>query len=193
MRPIATVAAAAIAVLAAAEPALTHPGHGEASGFSSGLAHPLFGADHLLAMVAVGLWAGLVGGRALWLWPAVFVTVMVAGALADMAGFALPLVEPGILASVIVLGALIVLALRAPLWPGAALIALFALAHGHAHGTEAPVAYGGLEYVLGFALATAALHGAGLAAAVLARPGAALAVRAAGAVILVAGVGLAFS
>ena len=139
IRAIATTATAAGLLLPAA--ALAHPGHSVTDGaFAGGLLHPLTGLDHLLAMVAVGLWAALCGGRALW---------------------ALPAVEPVILASVIVLGALVALAARLPVVAAAALVALFGLAHGHAHGTEGPAA-GLVAYVAGFGLATAGLHAAGL-------------------------------
>jgi urease accessory protein len=152
----------ALAVLAAS-PAAAHVGAGAVSGFSSGFTHPLFGADHLLAMVTVGLWAGLVGGRALWAWPLAFVAVMLGGGVLGMTGVSLPFVEPAILASVIVLGATAALAVRAPVPVGAALVGGFALFHGHAHGTEIPAAAAGLDYLGGFTLATVLLLGAGVA------------------------------
>jgi urease accessory protein len=156
---------AVAALLLVATPAQAHLGFGHATGFVSGLAHPLLGVDHLLAMLTVGLWAGFTGGRAVWLWPAAFVGMMAVAALMGMGGLALPLVEPGILASVVVLGGLLGLAFRMPLGAGALLVAFFAFFHGHAHGTEAPAATSGLLYVAGFALATAALHVMGIALA----------------------------
>lgn len=130
--------------------------------FMSGLAHPTLGPDHLLTMVAVGLFAAMTGGRAVWAYPASFVTAMIAGGLLGFGGMALPIVEPAILASVVVLGLAIAFALRPPLPVACATIAAFGLAHGYAHGLEGPD-LGGLRYALGFVLATSALHGFGLA------------------------------
>lgn len=177
----------------AATPALAHVGVGATSGFVSGFLHPVFGPDHVLAMVAVGLWAGLVGGRALWAWPAAFVGVMVVGGVLGMVGVPMPFVEPGILASVIVLGLVVALAFRAPVWLGAMIVGFFALFHGHAHGTEVPETAGGVEYLIGFAIATAILHGIGIALAVgAARSGIPqTAIRALGGAVAVAGVALA--
>ena len=176
----------------AATPALAHIGVGTTSGFVAGFEHPMFGLDHLLAMVSVGLWAGMVGGAALWVWPAAFVGVMMIGGVLGMAGLPMPFVEPGILASVIVLGLAVALAVRAPVWLGAVLIGLFALFHGHAHGTEVPETAGGVEYLAGFALATAILHGVGIALAIgITRTGVStLVIRAIGAGVAVAGVAL---
>jgi urease accessory protein len=132
------------------------------SGFVMGLAHPIGGADHVLAMIAVGLWAALLDGRALWALPLAFVGALVAGAGLGAAGVALPMVEPMILTSVVVLGVAIALALRLPLSVAVAAVALFGLVHGHAHGTEGPA--GDLAgYAIGFVIATASLHVAGLA------------------------------
>src|SRR5918997_1309152 len=121
-----------------ATPALAHTGAGAGASFLSGFLHPPGGLDHLVAMVTVGLWAALKGGGALWLWPAAFVAAMLAGGGLGMSGISLPFAEPGILASTIVLGALVAFAMNAPLWAGAALITLFGLVHGHAHGAEIP-------------------------------------------------------
>lgn len=129
--------------------------------FGSGVAHPFLGADHLLTMVAVGILAAVTGGRAIWAYPASFVVAMLAGGLLGLQGLALPVIEPAILASVVVLGAAIALAVRLPLLWACAVIALFGVAHGVAHGLEAP-ALGALPYAAGFVLATAALHGVGL-------------------------------
>jgi urease accessory protein len=142
--------------------AQAHPGH-NFSGFDAGLAHPLHGIDHILAMVAVGLWAVQLGGRALWLVPAAFVSVMTLGGALGMAGISLPGVEVGIAASVLILGLLTMLAVRLPLGASMAIAGLFALCHGFAHGAEMPVSSAGLDYALGFILATAFLHAAGLA------------------------------
>jgi len=164
--------------------ALAHAGHGEQSHFFSGLSHPLLGPDHLLAMVAVGLWAAVAGGRALWAMPLAFMAGMLGGGVLGFGGAALPVVEPAILASVIVIGALSALALRVPL--GAALpgLVLFGLAHGFAHGLEGP---GGAAYAAGFLIATGGLHLAGIGAA---RLGLRLA-RGVGAAVALGGVALA--
>ena len=172
--------------------ALAHTGLEHAVSFASGFKHPWSGFDHLLAMVAVGLWAGLNGGRALWAWPMAFVGVMVAGGALGIAGVLVPMVEPGILASVIVLGLLVLTAVRMPVAIGAALVATFALLHGHAHGAELPAQAAAVTYAAGFALATALLHGLGLGVATLGRSdGGRLIVRGAGAAVAVAGVALA--
>lgn len=170
--------------------ALAHPGHDEA-GLMTGLQHPISGLDHIAVMIAVGLWAALAGGRALWLWPATFVCVMLLGGALGMAHVPLPLVEPGILASVVVLGLMVALAIDLPVTAGAALIAVFALFHGHAHGAEVPEAASGVAYLLGFAATTAALHGIGIGFALALRsPRARLVVRFAGAACVAVGVGL---
>ncbi|MGE5146258.1 MAG: HupE/UreJ family protein, partial [Candidatus Eiseniibacteriota bacterium] len=143
-----TLALAALIAIAAT-PALAHPGHG-AESFAAGVAHPLTGLDHIAVMIAVGLWAALKSGRALWAWPAVFVGVMLAGGALGMAHVALPLVEPGILASVVVLGLMVALAVDVPVAAGAALIGVFALLHGHAHGTEIAENLSGFAYMAGF-------------------------------------------
>ena len=183
---------AGLAALAATAPALAHAGHEHAASFSSGFAHPLTGPDHILAMVAVGLWAGINGGRALWAWPVAFVGVMLVGGALAMLGVALPAVEPGILASVIVLGLLVLVAARVPVAAGAALVAVFALLHGHAHGVELPAGASALTYAAGFALATAVLHALGLCIATLsARDGGSMLARGAGALVAACGIALA--
>jgi urease accessory protein len=142
---------ATVLVLCAA-PAFAHPGHGAAMSFAAGLAHPLSGLDHIAVMVSVGLWAALKGGRAL-VWPAAFVGVMLIGGALGMMHAPVPLVESGILASVVALGLLVALAVDLPLWTGAIIVAVFALLHGHAHGSEVAENVGGIEYMAGFALA----------------------------------------
>jgi urease accessory protein len=156
----------AAAAVMLATPAFAHVGAGSVSSFAAGLDHPISGLDHVAAMVAVGLWAALKGGRALWVWPCAFVGVMLVGGALGMAHIPLPFVEQGILASVVVLGLLVALAVDLPVAAGAAIIGVFALLHGHAHGSEVAENLGGLEYMAGFALATAGLHGLGLAAGV---------------------------
>src|SRR5262245_4396959 len=153
-----------------------------ASSFVSGLAHPLHGADHLLAMMAVGVWGAMAGGRAIRVWPIAFVAAMEAGFAAAAAGFAVPLVEPAIWSSIVVLGLVVALATRAPLWFGAAIIGLFAFFHGHAHGTEAASA-SLIGYAGGLAIATGSLHVAGIGLSRAAgRSGGAVPLRAMGAV-----------
>ncbi len=184
--------AAAWALLAtlSAGPALAHDAVGS-NGFLSGLAHPVLGLDHIVAMVAVGLWGAFLGAPAIWMLPVIFPLVMALGAAAGIAGMPLPVVEQGIAASAIVLGAMVALAARPPLWVAAGLVGLFALFHGHAHGTELPHAINPLAYALGFVIATGALHMAGIALGLLTRwPQGTIAVRAGG--VLVTAAGLAF-
>lgn len=150
----------ALPVLAQAHPG--HDGHDLTWDFTSGAAHPLSGWDHLLAMIAVGLWAAQLGGRSRWLVPAAFVSVMALGAVLGHAGLALPGVEQGIAASILILGLLIAAAVRLPAPAGMALVGIFALFHGVAHGAEMPATAGGLSYGAGFIVATAGLHAVGL-------------------------------
>ncbi|PBB45113.1 protein hupE [Mesorhizobium sp. WSM3866] len=185
-------ALATILFLAAAMPAYAHVGVGTTSSFTAGFMHPLSGLDHMTVMIAVGLWAAMKGGKAVWAWPLAFVGVMVAGAALGMLQVPVPFVEPGILASVVALGLLVALAVDLPVSAGVAIIGLFALFHGHAHGTEVPENAGGLEYMAGFAVATALLHGIGIAAVLgLGLRFRALA-RLAGAACATVGAGLAF-
>jgi urease accessory protein len=144
--------------------AFAHPGHDHA-GVMSGLAHPLFGLDHLLAMLAVGLWAAQQGGAARWALPLTFVATMLFGGLLGFAGIEMPLMETGIAGSVLALGLLVALAVRPPLAIAAGLTALFAASHGVAHGLELPALSSPWGYAAGFVAATAALHAAGYAVA----------------------------
>lgn len=190
MRAMAKRAGLVVIASALAGPALAHTGVGAVHGFGAGLMHPLFGLDHLLAMVAVGLWAGLTGGRARLAYPLAFVGMMVLSGLWGMSGAALPGVEIGIAVSVVVLGLAIALRATPPLAAGAAACAIFAIFHGHAHGAELPQGSSGLGYALGFVLATAALHGAGLALAELLAARAPLLARVAGGGLALAGVAI---
>lgn len=156
---------AAIASAFAAGPALAHPEAGVAASFAAGFTHPLTGLDHLLAMVAAGFWAASSGRAARALAPAAFLAAMAAGAALAIGGFTVPFVEFGIAGSVLLLGLLIACAPRLPAAAVAALVGLFALAHGHAHGVEMPLAASAAIYGAGFAAATALLLGAGLALA----------------------------
>ena len=172
--------------------AFAHVGVGSTASFAAGVAHPLSGLDHMTVMVAVGLWAALKGGRALWIWPAAFVTVMLAGGALGMTHVPVPFVEPGILASVFALGLMAALAVDLPIWLGVAVIGVSALLHGHAHGSEVLETIGGVEYMAGFAVSTACLHLVGIGAALrLARVNMRTVVRAAGAVCVLIGIGLA--
>lgn len=159
-------ALAAALVFAGGDPASAHPLDAAGAGFAHGFAHPLGGLDHALAMVAVGLWAARLGRPAVWLLPPTFAAVMLLGAVLGRVGVAVPWVEAGIAASVLALGALLALDVRPRAAPhvalGAAAVGLFALLHGHAHGTELPQAAAPAAYMAGFVLATLALHGAGI-------------------------------
>lgn len=168
--------------------ASAHEGAGFAGGFSSGFMHPLLGWDHVAAMVAVGLWGAILGQPAIWLLPVVFPLVMAVGGALGVAGMPLPGVEIGIAASALVLGAMVVFAVRPPLWIAALLVGCFAIFHGHAHGTELPHAASPLAYSVGFVLATGLLHLCGIAFGLLNRwrAGHAL-VRAGGVIIALAG------
>lgn len=142
-------------------PAFAHLDPTEHGSFVAGFTHPIFGLDHILAMVAVGLWASMLGGRAIWLVPSAFVGTMALGFAAALAGLPLPFVEPVILASVVVLGLMVALAAPLPVWPCAALVGFFAFFHGYAHGGEIGSA-GIVQYALGFMVATAVLHAVGV-------------------------------
>lgn len=188
LRPLASLALLAAFALAAPL-AQAHEGAGLAGGFMSGFAHPLLGWDHVVAMLAVGLWGAFLGAPALWLLPVVFPLVMAAGGALGVLGVPLPAVEIGIAVSAIALGGVVAGALRPPLWVAALLVALFAIFHGHAHGTELPQAANPLAYSLGFVVATGALHLAGIALGLLTRwPAGRIAVRGMGAGIALLGV-----
>jgi urease accessory protein len=174
-----------------ASPALAHIGVGSTASFAVGVAHPLSGLDHMAVMIAVGLWATLKGGRALWVWPAAFVGVMLIGGALGMMHVPGPFVEPGILASVVALGLLVALAVDMPVWLGAVVVAVFALLHGHAHGSEVAENIGGAEYMAGFALATATLHLVGIGFALtMARASLRPVIRIAGVACMAIGAGL---
>ena len=152
-----------IAALIAEVSLLAHTGAGNISGFASGFSHPIGGADHILAMFAVGLWAAQMGGRALWAVPLSFMGMMIVGAILGMEGVNVPFIENGILASVLVLGGMIGFGVKMPVVFSSAIVGLFAIFHGAAHGGEMPLNVGGVEYGAGFVLATAILHVAGMA------------------------------
>ncbi|MGC2458071.1 MAG: HupE/UreJ family protein [Gallionellaceae bacterium] len=177
---------AAIFLLTTSSAAFAHPGH-DVSGFAAGLTHPFSGLDHLLAMVAVGLWAAQGGGRKIWLLPATFMTMLAVGAGIAMQWQALPLVEAGIAASVLALGLLTALSLQLPALLSVAIIALFGLLHGYAHGLELPESAAPAEYALGFLAATATLHLSGIAAGIATRQRYAQLSRLAGSAIAISG------
>ena len=182
----------ALPILALVIPATVqaHPGHGMLD-FSAGAVHPILGADHLLAMVAVGLLGAQLGGRARWAVPAAFVGALALGAFAaGAAGFAIPGMEHGIALSVLILGAIVAFANRLPLFGAAAIAAVCGIFHGVAHGSEMPADATGALYGAGFVLASAALHimGAGFGAACIGASRSGL-VRCAGAAIVVFALG----
>lgn len=154
---------ASLASLAAILPASAHVGAGSVDTFSHGFLHPFNGLDHILAMVAVGLYAANLGGRALWLVPSAFVGTMIIGGLLGYYGWPLPMVEAGIALSVIVMGMAIALGVRLPTIAAMALVGVFALFHGHAHGNEgAGLGITFLPYAAGFVIATGLLHLSGI-------------------------------
>ena len=142
--------------------AFAHTFGAEGASFYQGFIHPLLGLDHLLAMLAVGIWAAQTGGRARWLVPAAFLALLALGGGIGMLGWPLPQVELGIAGSVVVFGLLITGAAKMPLWLSMVIAGLFALFHGHAHGAEMPQAATPWLYALGFLLTTAMLHGLGM-------------------------------
>lgn len=161
----------AVAGVFIAKAAEAHTYGATGGGFPQGFLHPMGGLDHLLAMIAVGLWAAQVGGKALWRIPACFVAVMAVGGLAATSGVALPMVELGVVGSLIVLGSLVAFAANIPVRLGMAVVGLFAVFHGYAHGTEIPQAGSALLYSAGFLSATALLHLSGITAGLLGREG----------------------
>jgi urease accessory protein len=190
-RSCAVVALASALLVSIATPALAHTDVGSSGGYLSGLAHPITGWDHVIAMVAVGMWGAFLGPPAIWVLPITFPLVMAFGGALGVLAVPLPGVEAGIAASALVLGLMVALAARPPLWVAAILVAAFAVFHGHAHGTELPEAANPVAYAAGFVIATGLLHLAGIAFGLLVRwPLGVCVVRAAGGVI--SGIGVAF-
>ena len=152
-----------IAAVALATPAtaFAHPGD-DAGGLATGFAHPLSGLDHVLAMIAVGLWGAQLGRPAVWLLPVAFPMMMAVGGFVGLIGVHLPGVEIGIALSACVLGAMVLLEARPDLRIAAMLVGVFAIFHGHAHGTELPPGDGGLLYSIGFVTGTGFLHAVGI-------------------------------
>lgn len=167
-----------------------HTGSSMGGGFSSGFIHPILGWDHVAAMVAVGLWGAFLGNPAIWVLPVVFPLVMAFGGALGVLGIPLPSVETGIALSAIVLGAMVAFAVRPPIWFAAMIVAIFAIFHGYAHGTELPTSANPLSFSLGFVIATGLLHLCGVALGLLTRwPAGTVAVRTGGAIIMLAGLG----
>lgn len=193
MLPRSPVAAAAaiVPLLLVAATASAHTGEGINTGFASGFWHPILGWDHVVAMVAVGLWGAFLGSPAIWILPVVFPLVMAFGGALGVMGVPLPAVETGIALSGVVLGLLIAFAVRAPIWVAAVIVGLFAIFHGHAHGQELPEAFSAYGYAVGFVVGTGLLHLVGIGFGFLTRSEAGkMAVRGAGG--LIAAVGAAF-
>lgn len=188
----AIVSASALLLATASSAAWAHAAASDvAGGFVAGFLHPLLGWDHVVAMVAVGLWGAFLGAPAIWVLPIVFPLVMAVGGVLGILGVPIPAVETGIALSAIVLGAMVMLAARPPLLVAALIVGAFAIFHGHAHGTELPNASHALVFSLGFVLATGLLHACGIAFGLLVRwPAGRVSVRVLGA--LIALIGLAF-
>ena len=168
--------------------ASAHTDGGLAGGFVSGFVHPILGWDHVVAMVAVGLWGAFLGAPAIWLLPVVFPLVMAFGAVLGVLGVPIPAIETGIAGSAVVLGLLILLAARLPIWLASIIVGAFAIFHGYAHGAELPEAANPFAYGVGFVIATGLLHLAGIAFGLLIRwPAGVYAVRAGGGVIAMVG------
>jgi urease accessory protein len=172
-----------------AVPAFGHPQKGEAVGFLTGFRHPISGFDHVLAMVAVGLWGAQLGTPAIWLLPVAFPMVMAVGGMLGLMGVPIPGIEYGIALSAIMLGAAVMFEYRPKLGIAAALVGFFAVFHGHAHGTELPPGQSAMLYSIGFVMATGCLHAVGIGIGTVHRwDWGKKALRAAGALVAVGGV-----
>jgi urease accessory protein len=179
--------ALALAALAS-EPAAAHPFEGTAIGLTAGFLHPPSGLDHLLAMVSVGIWGAELGAPAIWLLPIVFPLIMAVGGVAGVIGVPLPGGELLIAISVLVLGGLVAAAQRVPIWTAVAVVGVFAIAHGHAHGVELPLSADALAFTIGFVISTGLLHLCGILIGLLGRwPAGVVAIRAGGLLIALAG------
>lgn len=187
--PKSAFALSALFLLIAPMAAQAHQAGGEAGGFVSGLQHPIGGLDHVLAMVAVGLWGAQLGMSAVWVLPVAFPIVMAFGGFLGLIGIELPAVEIGIAASAIALGGMVLAEARPALPLAALLVGFFAIFHGHAHGAELPPGQNGLHYSIGFVIATGSLHAAGIALGLIHRwPAGRIALRVSGACVAAAGV-----
>ena len=175
-------------ILIIGSPAFGHTGSTSAD-FAGAFNHPLFGPDHIVAMIGVGLWGAFLGQPAIFVLPSVFPIIMACGGMIGILGLHVPAVETGIALSAVAIGMMVAMAARPPLAPAAALVGMFAIFHGYAHGAELPPGANALSYFLGFVVATGMLHLAGISFGLLARwPLGRIAVRAAGGAIAVAGV-----
>lgn len=173
--------------------ASAHTATGAVGGFLSGFQHPLTGLDHIVAMVAVGLWGAFLGGRAMWTLPVVFPVVMAMGGAMGVLDVPLPGVETGIALSGVVLGAMVALAAKPPLWVAAVIVGIFAIFHGYAHGTELPESANAMTFAIGFVISTGLLHLGGIAFGLLVKwPWGQMAVRAGGVAIALVGFGFLF-
>jgi urease accessory protein len=180
---------ALILLLVSATPALAHVLEGQAQGLLAGLRHPVSGADHVLAMIAVGLWGAQLGAPAIWLLPVTFPMVMAFGGFLGLVGILVPGVEVGIALSAVLLGLMVARDVKPPLVLAALLVGFFAVFHGHAHGTELPAGQSGLTYSIGFVMATGSLHGFGILLGVAQKWATGqVAIRVAGALVTLAGV-----
>jgi urease accessory protein len=180
--------AVALLLMLAAAPVFAHEQTGQAAGFLTGLRHPVSGLDHVLAMIAVGLWGAQLGSPAIWVLPVVFPLVMAFGGFLGLLGVPLPGTEVGIAISAILLGLMVALEARPPLWVAASIVGFFGVFHGYAHGTELPPGENALLYSVGFVIATGCLHGVGIGIGAAHRWSAGrIALRAAGAVVALAG------
>jgi urease accessory protein len=170
-------------------PALAHAQKGQAAGFVTGLLHPVSGLDHVVAMVAVGLWGAQLGRPAIWALPVTFPLVMAMGGFLGLLGVPLPGAEIGIALSALALGLAVAAAWRPPLSVAACMVGFFAIFHGYAHGTELPPGQSGLTYSLGFVMATGCLHALGITIGLVHRwPAGQIAMRGLGALVAGAGV-----
>ena len=187
MRPLGFGLLTLPVLLLMAGPSAAHTGS-PGGGFLSGFGHPLFGADHVVAMVAVGLWGAFLGPPAIFILPIVFPLVMTLGGVLGILGVPLPGAEAAIAASAVVLGLMVAMAARPPIWIAAAVVGAFAIFHGYAHGAELPAGADAVAYSLGFVMATGLLHLAGIALGLATRwPAGRMGVRGAGAMIACAG------
>ena len=182
-----------VLLILAATQVAAHTGEGINTGFASGFWHPILGWDHVVAMVAVGLWGAFLGAPAIWIRPVVFPLVMALGGALGVAGVPLPAVETGIALSGVVLGLLIAFAVKAPIWVAAVIVGVFAIFHGHAHGTELPDAFSPYGYAVGFVVGTGLLHMVGIGLGFFTRSEAGrMAVRGAGGIIALIGAAFLF-
>lgn len=173
--------------------ASAHSVTGTVGGFVSGFKHPLTGLDHIVAMVAVGLWGAFLGGSAMWTLPVVFPVVMALGGALGVLGVPLPCVETGIALSGIILGLMVTFSAKPPLWVAAGIVGFFAIFHGHAHGTELPEAANAMTFAIGFVISTGLLHLGGIALGLLAKwPWGRITIRAGGVAIAAIGFGFLF-